>query len=176
MSAFAYFFSASNIGAGLICLALGTYVIAKSRSQLNWSYCRLTAALFLNALTLSIFWLAADPAMIGFWYLVSAACRLMVFAAIFALCLEFAEIKAKYIRWAYLLFPLFYMTVVLGPHYISGFDQALYGNRFLPGPAYPLFPFFYLSFMAVSLLLVYRVYKQSPFFYRRKQASPILEC
>jgi hypothetical protein len=171
MSAFAFFFAASNVVAGLVCLALGSYSIVKARSPLNWRYFLITVALFVNSLILSFFWLASDPLMIFCWYMVSTAGWLTIFALIFEIVIIFADVKAKYIRLSYLLFPLFYFTVAFGPHYMAGFGKAIYGNQFLPGPTYPLFSLFYLSFMAVCLFWVYQVYKQDPFFYRRKQAG-----
>jgi len=174
MTPFVFFYSATAIFAGLASLAIGLYVLSRSRARLNTVYFFLTAAICLNAIAQGLFRAAPNPALAEFWHETANFAWLLTFTLYLHFAVVFSRKKWHILPFLYLSSLLMFIIYVMTPSFCAGHELKYYGYAYISGPWDWWYMVYYTIFILTGMGLVYQTHKWNKHLYVKRQASYIL--
>lgn len=175
MTAFIFYYSASSLIAGLVCLGIGLYVIARSQTLLTRLYFLMCLVFFGIGFSDMLTRSAAGPEEAMFWQLMVISGYTIIYPLLlhFAYALLGPGKKAIYMAYfpMLILLPLYFIFSDL---FIASMEKRIYGFYYDPGPM----NWIYLAFLAgctiTGLVLGAISFRRAKQYYRRQQAKLFL--
>ena len=174
MTPFIFYYAFCLILAGIIILAIGSYVLIKSREPQNLLYFFLSLNLFAIAVCEAFLRTAPNMMVVNFWsklWILGWALGFPIFLHFTAV---FSRVKLKIMPILYLVGAAIFILRGFTPYFIAGFEKRYFGYAYLPGSWEWIYPLYFSVFLFGAMYLIYRVCLFAKEYYRRKQAQIIL--
>ena len=163
----------SEFIAGITCLVIGGYTLAKARSSLNVLFFGLSLPLALVGMAEGFVTLAPDAATARLWMNLAFLGWLLFLPTYIKFSTTFCAVKFKILPLFYLLAAAFFGLVVATPYFISAMTSRFYGYFYEPGSLNITYVLFYLICVCAGLyFFFFSCLRQE--YYKRKQTNIIL--